>query len=351
MAIVDPETWDKFRKHCMAQQQLAPSTIENTIRKLRYLEKIGIDILKLNPEDVYDFLAEKMEKGAEPTTLNHYVKALNRWCKFMGWNIKFKQYREYEKPLKIPTVDEVKAMADVFSRRTREHRLKRMIIVTLAKTGVRNSELCNMKKNDIDWVRKRIIVYGKGGGMRKPRVIPVDKNFLYGKTYPSLTNYIKHWRYTPKKGYNNYVFISKTGRKIEDWYVRKVVKEAGKAIGLDWIHPHSLRHFFATNLIRNGTHIRVVQYLLGHARMETTARYLHFMDSDLQTAIENFEDPFLLKKELQRKSKYLNTLCKPLSIKNYGPAELDFTGKIEHCKEINKFCTSLQPGGDIFANK
>ncbi len=319
---VDNETWHKFRKHAMAQQQLAPSTIEGTIRKLRYLEKQGIDILNLNPEDVYDFLAKKMEEGAEASTLNHYVKALNRWAKFMGWDIKFKQYREYEKPLKIPTPEEVKAMADVYNKRNREDRLKRMIIVTLANTGMRNSELCNLKKKDIDWVRRRIIVYGKGGGMRKPRIIPVSEKFLRGIRYPSLANYVKNWRYAPKKGYQDYVFINKKGEKLGSWYVRKVVKEAGKSIGLDWIHPHSLRHFFATNLLRNGVNIRVVQELLGHADIGTTARYLHVIDDDLEAAIERYNDPFSLKKGLQRSLKHLYTYCSPLSVKINGPAEI-----------------------------
>ena len=319
MTKVNAEMWHKFRKHCMAQQQLAPSTTEDTIKKLRYLEKHGINLLNLDPEDVYDLFAEKMEEGAEATALNHYVKALNRWCKFMGWDIKFKKYREYEKPIKVPTVEEVKALADVYSGRTKEDRLKRMIIVFLANTGARNSELCNLKKKDIDWTRKIIILYGKGGGMRKPRAIPVSEKFLFGKTYPSLANYLKHWRYTPRKGYQDYVFISKSGRKIKNWYVRKVIKEAGKAIGLDWIHPHSLRHFYATNLLRNGVNIRVVQYLLGHKKLETTARYLHIVDTDLQNAIEKFEDPFLAKRGLQRSPKHLYTLCKPLSVVYYGP--------------------------------
>jgi len=69
MAKVDAETWHKFRKHCMAQQQLAPSTIEETIRKLKYLERNGIDLLNLDTEAVYDFLAEKMDEGAEATAL------------------------------------------------------------------------------------------------------------------------------------------------------------------------------------------------------------------------------------------------------------------------------------------
>ncbi len=322
MTAVDPETWHKFRKHCMAQQQLAPSTIEETIRKLRYLERNGIDLMKLDTEAVYDFLAEKMNEGAEATALNHYIKALNRWCKFMGWDLKFKKYKEYEKPIKIPTLEEVKAMADVFNKRNKEDRLKRMIIVTLAKTGMRNSELCNLKLQNIDWTRRQIIVFGKGGGMRKPRVIPADENFLFGKTYPSLSNYLKHWRYPPIKSYQNFVFINSKGRKLNGWFVRKVVKEAGKAIGLDWIHPHSLRHFYATNLLRNGVNIRVVQKILGHQSIETTARYLHIVNDDLQTAIEKFADPFLLKGDLQRFSKHLNTLCNPLSIKLYGPAEI-----------------------------
>ena len=153
MAKVDAETWQKFRKHCMAQQQLAPSTIDQTIRKLRYLEKHGIDLLNLDPEEIYDFFAERMDEGASSTTLNNYVKALNRWVRFLGLDINFKQYREFEKPLKVPTVEEVKAMADVFNKRNKEDRLKRMIIVTLANTGMRNSELCNLRIKDIDWKR------------------------------------------------------------------------------------------------------------------------------------------------------------------------------------------------------
>ena len=319
MAKVDAETWHKFRKHCMAQQQLAPSTIDQTIRKLRYLEKHGIDLLNLDPEEIYDFFAERMDEGASSTTLNNYVKALNRWVRFLGLDINFKQYREFEKPLKVPTVEEVKAMADVFNKRNKEDRLKRMIIVTLANTGMRNSELCNLRIKDIDWKRKEILVYGKGGGLKKPRIIPVNHNFLYGKTYPSLSNYIKRWRYTPKKEYKDYLFISKTGRKIEGWYVRRIVKEAGKAVGLDWIHPHSFRHFYATNLLRSGTNIRIVQYLLGHKRLETTARYLHFVEVDLHTAVQKLKDPFMKKRDMQRFSDHLNTHCSNISVMYYGP--------------------------------
>ncbi len=350
MEKVDNETWHKFRNHCRAVQRLAPSTIKETLIKLRYLERHGIDLLNFDPEDAYDFFAKKLDEGAEATTLNHYVKALNRWAKFMGWDIHFDRYREYEKPLRIPTPEEVKAMADVYNKRNREDRLKRMIIVSLVNTGVRNRELCNLKKRDIDLIRRQIIVYGKGGGMRKPRIIPVSEKFLYGKTYPSLANYMKNWRYAPKKEFQDYVFINRNGEKIGSWFVRKVVKDAGKAIGLDWIHPHSLRHFYATNLLRNGVNIRVVQQLLGHSDIKTTARYLHVVGNDLQKAIEKFDDPFLLKGELQRSLKHLYTHCKPLSVKNYGPARTIMKNQIYNSKEAISFLSSLQIGGGVFAN-
>ncbi len=318
---VDEATWDKFKRHARARQQLAPLTVASTIRKLRYLERHGIDLINFDEDKVYDFFASRLDDGTEPSTLNNYIKALNRWCRFMGLDIKFKEYREYEKPLRVPTHEEIKAMIDVFNRRTKEDRLKRMIIVTLAETGMRNSELCNLQKKNIDWTRRELLVYGKGGGMRKPRIIPAREKFLFGIRYPSLSNFLKNWRYSPAKGHEQYVFLNKKGRRIESWYVRKVVKEAGRAIGAEWIHPHSFRHYFATNLLRNGANIRIVQQILGHKKLETTARYLHFVEADLHAAIEKIDDPVRIKpkERLQRKRGDLYTLYNSLSIKNYGP--------------------------------
>jgi len=99
-----------------------------------------------------------------------------------------------------------------------------------------------------------------------------------------------------------------------------------KPIGLDWIHLHSLRHFYATNLLRNEVNIRVVQYLLGHKKLETT------VDTELQNAIKKFEDPFLAKRSLQ--SIYY-TLCKPLSVIYTGPVGFEpTTCSSEGCRLI-----------------
>ena len=77
------------------------------------------------------------------------------------------------------------------------------------------------------------------------------------------------------------MFLSLKWGKDIDSQIRSIVKYAGKKVGLDWIHPHSFRHFYATNLLRNGVNIRVVQQLLRHSDIKTTARYLHVVGNDL----------------------------------------------------------------------
>lgn len=105
---------------------------------------------------------------------------------------------------------------------------------------------------------------------------------MAGVNYPSLKNYINNWRYET----GDFVFTSKTGR-LSPVYIRKRIKIIAKKAGVPWIHPHSFRHFYATNLIRSGARVIVVQELLGHSDIRSTSRYLHTTDSDLRYTIQN----------------------------------------------------------------
>jgi len=282
--------------------QLSQSTIDETIIKLRYIEKQGIDLMNFDREQLDLFFERRLKRGATATTLNHYVKALNRWCKFRGLDIHFDQYRVYEKPIRVPTTKEVKALIQFYDGRNALDRLRRMAIVTLANTGLRNSELCSLRRSNIMWDRRELLVYGKGGGMQKPRIVPVTPQFLHGSTYPSLKNYIEKWRMTPRKGYEDFVFINSEGRNVSPNWLRHTIKKAAKSLGMDWIHPHSLRHYYATNLLRNGVNIRTVQIILGHSDINTTARYTHILNGDLHMAVKKLEDP-VLKKQSKGKNR------------------------------------------------
>jgi len=90
----------------------------------------------------------------------------------------------------------------------------------------------------------------------------------------------------------HYVFTTKNGKMTPN-YLRNIIRNTSRKAGISWIHPHSFRHYAATNLLRAGVNIRVVQAILGHSSIRTTGGYLHVIENDMQQAIANpnIEDP------------------------------------------------------------
>ena len=288
MQSISDDIWNQFRRHCLSQQQLNPeSTIPETIRKLHYLEKQGLDLQNYTKDQLYTHFAQRLENGGTYTALNHYVKALNRWNKFTEKHIQFDLYKTDKKPMKVPTTVEINKMLQQCKGKNRYNKRNKIIILLLAKTGFRNKELCNLKLTDIDWQRREITI--SNSKHNKTRIIPIEDKLLFGSTYPSLKNYIEHWRIDSEK---HYVFTTGKGRMTSN-YLRRLIKDISKKAGMNWIHPHSFRHYAATNLLRAGVNIRVVQEILGHSSIKTTGGYLHVIENDLHQAIENpnIDDP------------------------------------------------------------
>ena len=311
---VDDETWARFAQYCRVRHRptLSQSTIEDTKRKLRHMEKAGIDLMNIDEDEIYRFFEIVLDR-ATSSAANHYVKALNRWAAFRKLDLHFDKYKEYPKPMRILTTEEVSMLIKYYNNRDPLSRLKRMVIVTLVSTGMRVSELCGLRMERIYWKNREILVYGKGGGMQKSRTIPVSEQFLFGRNYPSLMNYVQHWRFKPLPGHEKYVFINSQGRQLTPQWVGKVVKEAGRSLGIGWVHPHSFRHYYATNLLRHGVNIRIVQTILGHEDIATTARYTHVLNGDLHRAIRKLDDPVLRKNKQSKKNgvSMQNPICKP----------------------------------------
>jgi len=79
---------------------------------------------------------------------------------------------------------------------------------------------------------------------------------------------------------------SEVARQAMWTQARKDIKTVARKAGMGWIHPHSLRHFYATNLLKHGIHVKIVQVLLGHSNIKTTSRYLHVVEYDIRKAIQ-----------------------------------------------------------------
>jgi len=143
------------------------------------------------------------------------------------------------------------------------------IIGTLAYAGLRAMELINLRVSDIDlkegWIHVK-------GGKSGDRDIPIS---------PKLEPYLIAWDNLRPK-HSRYFFTTLKGKRVNDRYLRDFIKRYGKRIDLGWIHPHTLRHTFATQALkRNDINTPDLQYLLGHKALSSTQVYTHVEPKDL----------------------------------------------------------------------
>ena len=147
-------------------------------------------------------------------------------------------------------------------------------------TGVRVSELVNIKIKDIDLSDRTIKILGKG---RKERMVVFGHN-----AKNALDDYIFNGRGELNKKDSEYVFLNKDGGRLSTRYVRKILDETIiKASILHHVSPHMLRHTFATEMLNNGADLVSVKDLLGHESLNTTSIYTHVTDEMIRKVYNN----------------------------------------------------------------
>ena len=142
--------------------------------------------------------------------------------------------------------------------------------------GLRVSELCGLDLRRVMLDEQVLRVVGKGD---KERVVPI-----VGTAARALDDYLEHWRsclVSPRVS-NSAVFLNNRGRRLSRQSVHALVAKAGAVVGIDGLHPHALRHSFATHMLEGGADLRIVQELLGHADISTTQLYTHLDRSHLR---------------------------------------------------------------------
>ena len=228
---------------------------------------------RLRPEHIRQFQAHLFtDRKLAPNTVNQqlaalrffFVKTLHR-----PWNAAETPYPR--KVIHLPVVlsqDEVARLID--SAILPFHRVIRM---TLYATGIRRAELAHLRVRDID--SERMVIRIRGGKGRKDREVMLS---------PKLLDVLRdHWRrHKPKE----WLFPGGKWHTSPNPITTKVAwhacQQAAKRAGLEKkVHPHILRHCFATHLLEAGTDLRVIQMLLGHSDLEETTIYLHVSKQQL----------------------------------------------------------------------
>lgn len=244
---------------------------ENDLSNFYYF--IDKDLDTISKEDILKYI-EYLKRTESDRTIAHNITALRSFYKYMEIenNIKKNPTENIDMPKlrkslpKVLSVEEVDKLLDIKLKDKYDYRNKAMLELMYA-TGLRISELINLKQENISFENCTLIVMGKG---KKERIIPIgDCALKYLKIYN------EQYRNELLKGKQcNYLFLSNRSNKMTRQCFFEIIKNIAREKNIKTeFSPHTLRHSFATHMLENGADLRSIQELLGHENISTTQIY------------------------------------------------------------------------------
>ena len=266
-----------FFNYLFVEKGLSKNTVEAYRNDLNeYLKWINLqqisDYKLITEPQINDFIASLFKKNLKSTSVNRKISSLKAFYLFLVRKKKIQTTplseiimpkKEQHLPVSMSEDEVEKLLNSPDTSIHIENRDKAMIEMLYA-TGMRISELVNLKITDIDNERSVLKVFGKGS---KERLVPFGE-----KASDSLNSYLSE----RKKSLSKEVFLSNRGTKMTRSGFWQRIKIYLSRSGLkNSISPHTLRHAFATHLLNRGADLRSVQLLLGHSDLSTTQIYTH----------------------------------------------------------------------------
>lgn len=243
------------------------------------------DLLLVDKIDIEKYI-RSLNKSSK--TISHVISSLKSFYNYymrMG-NIKSNPTDEIDRPKiekKIPeflTLEEVSSLLNFKVNNEFEARNK-AILELLYSSGLRISELTSLELSNIDLDECLVRVMGKGS---KERIVPLGDYAI-----DALKEYIYFYRPMLNKNNSSYVFLNNRGGILSRQFIFKVIKEECIKKGIRKnVSPHTLRHTFATHLLKNGADLRIIQELLGHENLSTTQIYTHLTNDKLKHDYEDY---------------------------------------------------------------
>jgi len=278
---------EKFLKEYLTILRFEKNLSENTIQSYEIdLKKFFAFLKKKNVNDLNDvtseiissYFDEQRKIGIDTATVARYMSSIKGFWKYLEdsnyieKNPTEKLY-SVKKSRKLPSVlsfEEIEKILQSVNTDTYLGIRDRAILELFYSSGLRVTELINLKISDLFFEDEIIRVFGKGS---KERIIPIGQSAIYW-----INEYLKSSRplLEKKMKSQNYVFLNKRGTKLSRMWIWKIFNFYANQAGIKKeIHPHTFRHSFATHLIERGADLRAVQEMLGHADISTTQIYTH----------------------------------------------------------------------------
>lgn len=290
------DAYDEYRRYLQVELGLSKTTISNYTKEvicyLTYLETICLvsKVELITVKNMEDYIAWREKERLEESSLAHIMTILRSFHHFLVLDQRCEKdiscYLESPKLKKhLPVVlseKEVLTFLDGLPADTVVQRRNRCMISLLYATGIRVSELCQLKTNQLHLTNGYLNVIGKGN---KERMIPIANRCI-----DLLDDYIRNDRPKLLKNKSSQdLFITIHQKPVSRDAFWQILNKAGQQSTITkHLHPHLLRHTFATHLLENGADLRSIQELLGHENIATTTIYTHVSNKQLSEAYQKF---------------------------------------------------------------
>ncbi len=296
MSRMKPNQEDLLKIYCdylAVEKGLSANSINSyalDISKLfNFLNKENKGIFKLKEKDLVNFIHLQAQSGLSPRSLARLVSSIKSFFKFLVLENYFNNNpaESLSSPSlwmtlpKVLSVEEVEALLGKPDLEKPQGIRDRAILEILYGSGLRVSELISLELKDLRLSQKFLICKGKGN---KERIVPIGRSASQW-----LKTYLEEVRPLWDKDGRPILFLTRRGKAFTRQGIWKILKGYGQEAGLrDKIHPHILRHSFATHLLERGADLRSVQMLLGHSQITTTQIYTHVSRQRLKQIYDRF---------------------------------------------------------------
>ncbi len=287
----------EYIEYCKYRKHLDKKTLKAYHIDLRQYEEYTSGTTNALSKNVLDSFITELHKQYKPKTVKRKIASLKAFFHYLTYkeilednpfaklDIKFREAKLLPKTIPFHTIQSFLNVLYAQKEQAKtEYQLRCCIrdiavIELLFATGMRISELCSLKPQDIDFESKNILIYGKGA---KERILQIGN--------PEVISALTSYQETFKEDIAScgYFFVNKLKHQLSDQSVRFMINRYAEIAGIEQhITPHMFRHSFATLLLEQDVDIRYIQKMLGHSSISTTEIYTHVSNSKQKDILVN----------------------------------------------------------------
>lgn len=284
------EYLEKYRAYLQNERYYSPHTINNytkdILEYLKYLEQDNITLTNTGLNLARNYAYTLANKNLKPTSINRKLSSIRNFYRFLITQevVKsnpFDAIETIKTEKKLPNylyLDDLETLFNSIDQSTPLGVRNYCLLELLYGTGIRVSELCNIKLHDIDFYNNNILITGKGN---KQRYVPIHESLR--EVLITYLNFARNELLKDSDEIVDNLFVNHRGGPLTSRGVRDILKNLVNETGLNVkISPHVLRHSFATHMLDYGADLRSVQKLLGHENLSTTQIYTHVSKEKLK---------------------------------------------------------------------